>query len=110
MLDIKFIRENLDLVKAGAQKKHVAVDLDELMTFDERRRELTTLLEAKKAEQNKVSRDVAAAEETKRSELIAAMKPLKEEMQKIEDELHTVIADWRRLMVQVPNIPDMSVP
>ncbi|MDZ4284339.1 MAG: serine--tRNA ligase, partial [Patescibacteria group bacterium] len=51
-----------------------------------------------------------AAEETKRSELIVAMKPLKEEMQKIEDELHAVIADWRRLMVQVPNIPDMSVP
>ncbi|PIR44907.1 MAG: hypothetical protein COV10_02420 [Candidatus Vogelbacteria bacterium CG10_big_fil_rev_8_21_14_0_10_51_16] len=40
MLDIKFIRENLDLVKAGAQKKGVTVDLDALMRADDRRREL----------------------------------------------------------------------
>ena len=40
MLDIKFIRENIELVKAGAQKKHIEVDLDTLMELDWKRREL----------------------------------------------------------------------
>lgn len=110
MLDIKFIRENLDFVKAGAKKKHIEVDLDALMALDEKRRELTAQLETKKAEQNQVSRDVATADEAKRATLIKVTKPLKEEIQKLEDELKDVLAEWRRLMVQVPNIPDMSVP
>src|SRR3989344_5373881 len=110
MLDIKFIRENLDFVKAGAKKKHIEVDLDALMTLDEKRRELTGQLETKKAEQNKVSEIIATADEAKRTELIAAMKTLKEEMQKLENELKEVLANWRLSMLQVPNIPDMSVP
>src|SRR3989344_7811978 len=110
MLDIKFIRENLELVKAGAKKKRVEGDLDALMTLDEKRRELTGQLETKKAEQNKVSQEVARADETRRTELIAGMKTLKEEMQTLEDALRDVLTEWRQLMVQVPNIPDISVP
>jgi seryl-tRNA synthetase len=110
MLDIKFIRENLDFVKAGAKKKHAEVDLDALMTLDEKRRELTGQVEAKKAEQNRVSQNVATSDETKRAELISGMKSLKEENQKLEDELKDVLSEWRKLMVQVPNIPDISVP
>ena len=110
MLDIKFIRENLDFVKAGAKKKHIEVDLDALMTLDEKRRELTGQLETKKAEQNKVSEIIATADDTKRVELISGMKSLKEKMQKLENELKEVLANWRILMLQVPNIPDMSVP
>ncbi|MBI4086528.1 serine--tRNA ligase [Candidatus Kaiserbacteria bacterium] len=110
MLDIKFIRENLELVKAGAIKKHIEVDLDALMALDEKRRELTGQLEAKKAEQNKVSQEVATADAGTRMALIERMKPLKEEIQKSEDELKDVLTEWRQVMVQVPNIPDISVP
>jgi len=110
MLDIKFIRENLELVKAGAKKKRVEVDLDALLMLDEKRRELTEQLETKKAEQNKVSEIIATADDTKRVELISGMKSLKEKMQKLENELKEVLANWRLLMLQVPNIPDMSVP
>src|SRR3989344_2800133 len=110
MLDIKFIRENLELVKAGAKKKRVEVDLDALIALDEKRLDLTGQLETKKAEQNKVSEIIATADDTKRVELISGMKSLKEKMQKLENELKEVLANWRLLMLQVPNIPDMSVP
>jgi seryl-tRNA synthetase len=110
MLDIKFIRENLEIVKAGAQKKHITVDLDGLVSLDDRRRELTQVLETKKAEQNKISRDVGAADEASRPALIASVGTLKEDIQKLEEELRTVLTDWRALMVQVPNVPDISVP
>lgn len=111
MLDIKFIRENLDLVKMGAQKKHMSVDLDALVSLDDDRKRLLASMEAKKAEQNTVSRDVAQAkDESARAQLIAEMKILKDDIQKEEEELKGVMLKWQELMLQVPNIPDMSVP
>ncbi len=111
MLDIKFIRENLDLIKMGATKKHIQVDLDALVTLDDTRKQLLVSVETKKAEQNTVSRDVAnATDETLRAQLISEMKILKDTIQKEEDELKEVMQKWQELMLQVPNIPDMSVP
>jgi seryl-tRNA synthetase len=111
MLDIKFIRENLDLVKMGAAKKQMQVDLDALVTLDDKRKELLTSVEAKKARQNTVSKEVAGAgDEARRAELISEMKVLKDEMQKEEEELKAVMQKWQEAMLQVPNIPDMSVP
>ncbi len=111
MLDIKFIRENLDLVKMGARKKHNPVDLDALIALDDTRRGLIASLEAKKTEQNTVSREVAQVTDTAvREERIAAMKLLKDEIQKEEETLKGVMTEWHELMLQVPNIPDMSVP
>lgn len=111
MLDIKFIRENLDLVKLGAQKKHITVDLDALVALDDARRALLTTMETKKSEQNTVSKQVMTApDDATRAQVIAQMKLLKEEIQKEEDELKEVMQKWQTLMLQVPNIPDMSVP
>ena len=111
MLDIKFIRENLELVKMGATKKRINVDLDALIALDTTRKLLLASVEVKKAEQNNVSRGVAtASDETERARLISEMKTLKETIQKEEDELKEVMQKWMELMLQVPNIPDMSVP
>jgi seryl-tRNA synthetase len=111
MLDIKFIRENLDIVKAGALKKRIKVDLDQLVKLDDRRRAILQSVEAKKAEQNRASAAVAgAADPAVREKLIGEMKLVKEALQKEEEELKEVMKEWQLLMVQVPNIPDMSVP
>ena len=111
MLDIKFIRENLDLVKMAAQKKHVQVDLDELARLDDTRKATLQSLEAKKSEQNAVSKQVASSIDAgAREGMIVAMKALKDEIQKEEEALKEVMVKWQALMLQVPNIPDMSVP
>lgn len=110
MLDIKFIRENKDLVKAGAQKKHVSIDVDALVALDDRRRALMTSLEAKRAEQNAVSAKLPSVDADMKATLLESMKKLKAEMQAEDEELKTVMKDWQSLMLQVPNIPDMSVP
>ena len=111
MLDIKFIRENVELFKEGAKKKHLTVDFDALITLDDKRRAILLSVEAKKAEQNRVSGDIARLKEpSAREQLVAEMKVLKEEIQAEEEELKVVMKDWQLLMVQVPNIPDMSVP
>ena len=111
MLDIKFIRDNLDLVKMGAQKKRMKVDFDALIAFDQRRLMLTTLIESGRAQQNEVSRDITSgADDSKKMQLIEEMRKLKEDIQKKELELKEVMVGWMELMLQVPNIPDMSVP
>lgn len=111
MLDIKFIRENLELVREGARKKHIDVDLGELMRLDDTRKELLTSIETKKAEQNRVSDDVVrTTDDAQKQELIANMKTLKEGLHVEEEKLRDVIQKWQELMLQIPNIPDMSVP
>jgi seryl-tRNA synthetase len=111
MLDIKFIRENLDIVKAGAKKKRIDIDLDRLVVVDDRRRTILQSVEAKKAEQNRASSAVASAPDVAtRDKLIDEMKIVKETLQIEEEELKEVMREWQSLMVQVPNIPDMSVP
>jgi seryl-tRNA synthetase len=85
MLDIKFIRENKELVAAGAVKKHISFDVESLLSVDDKRRALTTEIEKKRAEQNAVSDDIVkVSDQTEREKLISEMKILKESLQKEE--------------------------
>ncbi len=110
MLDIKFIRDNRDLIKDGARKKHINFDVDALLTVDDKRRELMQKVEAAKAEQNKYSTEISSADPESRQRLIDQMKVVKESAQESEKTLIEVMQEWQKLMVAVPNIPDMSVP
>jgi len=111
MLDIKFIRENLEVVKAGAKKKKVVVNVDRLVGLDDQRRTLLKKVEGQRALQNEVSKKIAAASDSMMRDVhIRDMQGLKANMQQDEEELKTVIAEWRVLMLKVPNVPDMTVP
>jgi seryl-tRNA synthetase len=111
MLDIKFIRENLDIVKLAAKKKKITIDLDRLIVVDDNRREVMTVLETKRAEQNTVSTDIAQATDgAVRQQLITEMQALKTEIQADEEKLKPILEEWHTLMLQVPNVPDISVP
>lgn len=100
MLDIKFIRENKDLVGLGAKKKRVDFDVEALLAIDDKRRELTTKLDEKNREKN----DAAAKRDIEQG------KRIKGELESLEMEQKEVMKEWQALMLQVPNIPDVSVP
>ncbi len=91
MLDINFIRENLDLVKDGARKKHMNVDFSKLIKLDDARRELLQKVERMRAEQNEVTKQIASSEQSQRELLISKMQQLKEELRKYEEELKDVM-------------------
>ncbi len=110
MLDIKFIRENKDIVIAGAKKKHVDVDIEALLKLDDRRRELQASFDANRAQQNAASDGISKASPEERVTLIAGMQSVKEALKKDEEALAEVMKEWLALMVRVPNVPDMSVP
>ncbi len=111
MLDIKFIRENKDIVKVGAKKKHIDVDIDGLLSIDEKRLELMSKVETLRSEQNKVSKTMGGnLDEGTRAQLIKEMTIVKEELKENEEKLRLVMVSWQLLMLSVPNVPDMSVP
>ncbi len=110
MLDIKFIRENKEVVQEGAKKKHINFSVQELLEVDDKRKAITQSLEEKKSQQNKLGEEVARAQGEEKGRLIAGLTPLKEEIGKLEEELKEVMSAWHKLMVQVPNVPDISVP
>ncbi|MFA6415098.1 MAG: serine--tRNA ligase [Candidatus Paceibacterota bacterium] len=110
MLDIHFIRENAELIKAGAIKKHIEVDIDRLIAVDDERKLLRQELEAKRAEQNRRSNEIQILKDEEREKVIEQMQHLKAGMAEAEERLKEVMVEWQKLMLMVPNIPDMSVP
>ena len=111
MLDIKFIRENADLVKAAAKKKRLDFDLDKLLTLDEKRLKVMAEVEEGRRQQNAANDGVASAKDpVAREKLIAQMKVVKAGLEASEASLKTLLPEWQALMLQVPNIPDISVP
>ena len=110
MLDIHFIRENADIIKAGAVKKHIDVDIDRLIAVDDERKLLKQELEAKRAEQNRRSNEIQIMKDKEREQVIEQMKHLKAGMAEGEERLKAVMVEWQKLMLMVPNVPDMSVP
>ncbi|MFZ5845716.1 MAG: serine--tRNA ligase, partial [Patescibacteria group bacterium] len=105
MLDIKFIRENLELVKQAAKNKNREVDWDGLLALDDRRRELIGKVEELRSERNKLSRtQTIEPNDQKRG------KEIKSELKKFEEELKEVEEKFGLLMLTVPNVSDPSVP
>ena len=111
MLDIKFIRENKDLIAAAAKKKHLDFKIEELMATDDKRRTLMASVEKSRAEQNAASAKIASAFSTdERARLIGEMKTVKTQLESDEAQLKEIMVGWQNLMLRVPNIPDMTVP
>jgi seryl-tRNA synthetase len=111
MLDIKFIRENSDLIKEAARKKHIDFDVSELLKVDKKRLEVLQKTEEMRAEQNKASQAIVNIKDAgEKQNLLDKMKTLKEGLIKNEEELKKVTQEWQLLMLNVPNIPDMTVP
>ena len=111
MLDIKFIRENPELIKEAVRKKHLSFDVDTLLVVEEKRKEALTAFENIRSQQNTLSDEIPKTSDAgKRSELIEDLKPLKEQVQLAEEKVREVTKEWQVLMLQVPNVPDVSVP
>lgn len=111
MLDIKFIRENKDIVAAGAKKKNVEIDIGKLLELDDKRVALLKEVDDLRAEVNKVSLNISRDQDASaRAQIIEEMRGVKEEIKKKEESLKKTIEDWQRLMLEVPNIPSPDTP
>jgi seryl-tRNA synthetase len=110
MLDIRFIREHHDLVQAGAQKKHIDFDVQDLLERDERRRSLINQVESYKAQRNRKSKEIPTLQGEARQAAIAEMQQVAAVSRTLESELREVEAAFETLMRLVPNVPADDVP
>ncbi len=102
MLDIKFIRDNLEVCKTAAKNKNREVEWERLLQIDDQRRELIGQAEKLRAERNEIGSDKAKG--------LVRGKALKQELKAIEERLRNVEEEFVALMYTVPNVPDASVP
>jgi len=111
MLDIKFIRENKEVVAAGAKKKHLEIDLDALLKLDDERLKILKEVEELRAEINRVSNDIARDQDPQlKLQLIEEMRTVKEDIKKKEEKLKQTVTEWQKLMLKIPNIPSVDTP
>ena len=108
MIDIKFIRENPDIVKNACAVKNFADNVDDILALDKRVRELKTITQTKTAEKNKITREIPTA--TDKAPLIAQSKKIGEEIAADMAELADKEAELNELLHCVPQIPSADAP
>lgn len=108
MLDIRFIRENPEVVKNACRVKGFDDNVDEILALDTRVRELKTVTQNMTAEKNKITREIPTA--TDKAPLIARSKQIGDEIAADLAELADKEAKLNDLIHRVPQIPDASAP
>ncbi|MDZ7376021.1 MAG: serine--tRNA ligase [candidate division KSB1 bacterium] len=112
MLDIKFIRNNVDRVKQAIQLKNDHADIDRLLQLDGERRQILTEVEALKHERNQVSEEIGRLKQQRQdaSHLISQMKSVADRIKQMDDRVKTLDQQIYDILIRIPNIPHESVP
>ena len=110
MLDLKFIRQNPDVVKAGAAKKRIPCDIDKILELDREVREQGQVIDKLRGEQNASAKAIGQAAPADRARLAAAQREAKAAL-KLKEETHAALqAELHELLLRVPNVPAADVP
>ena len=112
MLDSKFVRDNIELVQQALENRHNPLKLDEFQVIEKRRRNILAEVEVLKSERNTVSKKIG---EMKRKgenadELAASMRAVGDKIAVLDGELKEAEAKLKDILLNIPNIPDASVP
>lgn len=110
MLDIKFIRANLEEVREGARRKRFEIDLDRLIALDDERKSVTTEQEELRHRQKNAGKEIAKLAGGAKQAAIAAMAEIATRIQTLDERLKVVHADIAALQDRVPQPPDPEVP
>ncbi len=114
MLDIKFIRNNPELVKQAVHNRNGNLDaeIDQLVEIDAKRREVIAKVEALKAQQNADSKKIPQIKKDGGdvSEIMAEMKAISAEIKALDGELATLEDEQQRIVYMIPNVPNENVP
>jgi seryl-tRNA synthetase len=112
MLDLKFIRENVDQVKEAIKNKGEKTDLDLLLNLDEKRRLLLSQADELKHQKNVVSDKIALMKKKKEdaTEEIENMRKASDQIDALDKELKDIEGKINDLLLTVPNLPHPSVP
>lgn len=125
MLDTNFIRENKDKVIEAIEKKCMKMEIfdgvvtrtvsakefmEMLLKADQTRRELISKIDTLREERNKISQEISKAKGSERSEMIDKAKEIKREIEVLEPQLQGIEKDFNDFMLRIPSVPADDVP
>jgi seryl-tRNA synthetase len=112
MLEIKFVRQNLELVRQSLRKRGQDDDLGEFLHHDSQRRAVLLEVEALKHQRNTVSERIAQMRRNQQdaADLIAEMKAVSEKIKSLDEQLSQHEQSIRVILMGLPNLPHPSVP
>ena len=112
MLDVKFVRENIELVRLMLKNRQSDLDLQPLLELDEERRRILVDVEQKKHRRNVASEEISKLKKEKKdaSSLVEEMRELGQEIKGLDERLDEVEQKFRDFLLIIPNVPDSSVP
>ncbi|HAA38421.1 MAG TPA: serine--tRNA ligase, partial [Firmicutes bacterium] len=112
MLDLKFVRDNLDVVRKALQDKGETAAVDRFSELDTRRRDLLREVEQLKNKRNIVSAEVARMKKAKEDAgaVIAEMRAVSQQIKTLDQQTREVEQALQEILLTLPNIPDESVP
>ena len=112
MLDLKFVRENPDVVAAALKKRRSGISLDSFLSLDEERRSLLINVEERKARRNAESKEVGRLKQAGEdaTAIMEEMRELGNEIADLDERLREVEAELENCLLNIPNVPHESVP
>ena len=112
MLDIKFVRENIDAVKTMLSNRHNKLSLDGFVDLEKKRREVLAETETLKAQRNTVSKQIGAMKKSGENAdaMVAEMQDVGEKIAKLDAELKEIDGQLQDIMLSIPNMPKEDVP
>jgi seryl-tRNA synthetase len=112
MLDIKFVRENPELVEEALRKRNNPLKLDGFMKLEKERREVLGEVEVLKAKRNLASKEISQMKKNGENtdEAVLEMRRVGEDIAKLDGRLKEIETDLREIMLRIPNIPNEAVP
>ena len=108
MLDVKFIRENLELVEKSTKEKGYKIDVPEVLKLDDKRKEILSEVETLRSKRNEIASKMKGGKPT--PELIEEGKKIKTEVAEKEKALDGVETELKALLKQIPNVIMPDVP
>lgn len=105
MLDIKFIKENIEQVKEICEYKNINIDIDRLVILEEEKRHLQTKIETLRSKRNEISDRM---KKNREDDLIKQSRIIKDEIEKLEKEFDQAKEEYETIYTMVPNIVSQS--
>lgn len=112
MLDLKFVRNNPNVVKEALQKRHVSISLDHFLIQEEERRKLLFEIETLKARRNSVSEEVGRLKKSGEDaeSLVLKMRLVGQTIKDLEQKSSDIVQEMEKVLYEIPNIPHATVP
>ncbi|MCE5286999.1 MAG: serine--tRNA ligase [Pelosinus sp.] len=111
MLDIRFIRDNVEKVEQALKNRGTALDLQEFVTLEKQRRELLAEVETLKNKRNTVSQEISKLKKAKENadDLVAEMRQVGDKIGQLDAKVKEVEGGLQEIVMSIPNMPHESV-